>query len=126
MEYVYFNPNPKFNQTNDCVIRAICKLEDMDWVDVFMDLASLCVTRFQMPEVDTLWGEYLFRKGYKKHLIPNQCPNCYTVIDFCNDHPYGKYLLKTSGHVIAVINGDYYDSFNSGDDIPIYYLEKEC
>ena len=124
MAHVYFNPNPKFNQTNDCVIRAICKLEDMDWVDVFIDLASLCIIRYQMPEVDSLWGEYLYSKGYRRYFVPDDNVNRYTLRNFCIDHPNGRYLVKTNGHVIAVIDGNYYDSFDSGDDMPIYYWRK--
>ena len=27
-------------------------------------------------------------------------------------------------HVIAVENGDYYDNWDSGDEVPIYYWER--
>ena len=29
--YKYFNPNPKNNNANDCVIRALCKVLDKSW-----------------------------------------------------------------------------------------------
>lgn len=68
---------------------------------------------------------FLSKIGYTRHMLPNTCPDCYTVRDFCEDYRHGSYILKTSGHVIAVVNGDYYDTFDSGDKTPIYYWRKE-
>lgn len=71
-----------------------------------------------MPSANRVWREYLRSKGFKKYLIPDSCPNCYTVKDFCIDHPIGTYILgidgSSSGHVVVVKNGDYYDSWDSG------------
>jgi hypothetical protein len=66
----------------------------------------------------------LKRQGYKQESLPNACPDCYTVSDFCNEHKQGKYLLATGSHVIAVKDGDYYDTWDSGDEIPVYYFER--
>ena len=44
---------------------------------------------------------------------------------FGRDHPQGLYVLATGTHVITVIDGDYYDSWDSGDKIPLYYFKKE-
>ena len=63
---------------------------------------------------DNIWGNYLASKGYIMHSLPNTCPNCYSVAQFAEDHPYGKFLVKTPGHVIAVVDGNYYDSGDSG------------
>lgn len=50
----------------------------------------------------------------------------YTVEDFCIDHPNGKYLLAIDGHVVTVIAGFYFDTWeDSGREIPIYYWFKE-
>ena len=78
-----------------------------------------------MPSSDKMWACYLISRGYTKHIIPDTVPIWYTVRDFCKDHPTGEYILKTSGHVIAVVNGDYYDTFDSGDKTPVYYWRKE-
>jgi len=80
---------------------------------------------YDMPSSNEVWGEYLKSKGYNKYIIPNSCPKCYSVRQFCEDHPKGRYLLATGSHVIAVINGDYLDTWNSGDEVPIYYFTKE-
>ena len=73
-----------------------------------------------MPSSNEVWGSYLRKLGYKRIDIPNSCPACYTVRDFCIDNPVGEYLLATGSHVITVINGDYYDTWDSGDEIPAF------
>lgn len=80
---------------------------------------------YDMPSSNEVWGAYLKSIGYKKYVIPNTCPDCYTVRDFCNDNPTGRFLLATGSHVIAVIDGDYYDTWDSGDEVPVYYFTKE-
>ena len=32
-----------------------------------------------------------------------------------------KYLIGTGSHAVAVIDGDYYDSWDSGNEIPAYF-----
>lgn len=125
MSYIYFNPNPKGKHVTDCTIRMICLLEHMNWREAFDAVTDICREEYDMPSSDTMWGKFLSRRGYTKHIVPDTCPDCYSVKDFCFDHPNGAYCLKTSGHVIGVINGDYYDSFDSGDKVPIYYWRKE-
>lgn len=77
-----------------------------------------------MPSSNNVWGEYLKQKGFRRAVIPDTCPSCYTVKDFCFDNPSGKFLLATGSHVIAVVNGDYYDTWDSGEEVPIYYWER--
>ena len=55
----------------------------------------------------------------------DECPDCYTVADFAAEHPSGTYILSLSGHVVCVMDGDYYDTWDSGGEIPLYYWCKE-
>ena len=121
MSYIFYNPNPKIRRTDDCVIRAICKLIDKDWYYVYTQLCLQGFIGCDWGNCNEIWSSYLRKIGYKKYLIPNTCPDCYCVEDFCEDHPKGKYLLATGEHVITVVDGDYYDTWDSGDEIPIYY-----
>ena len=59
-------------------------------------------------------------------MIPDDCPDCYlyTVAEFCNEHPQGEYVLILPNHIVAVKDGDYYDSFDSGNETIDYYFEK--
>lgn len=77
-----------------------------------------------MPNADIVWGELLRENGFIRGIIPNTCPSCYTIKDFCKEHTTGTYVLGTGSHAVAVINGDYYDTWDSGDEVPIFYWMK--
>ena len=124
MSFVFYNPNPLKKDTIDCTVRAISKLFDLTWDRAFMKIVLEAFQQKSMPTADAVWGNYLRKNGYQRHIIPDMCPECYTVAEFAKDHPVGKYLLKTHEHVIAVCDGDYYDTFDSGNEVPIYYWER--
>jgi hypothetical protein len=58
-------------------------------------------------------------------MISSICPLCVSVSQFAEEHPTGRYVLACQNHVVSVIDGDYYDSWDSGDEIVIYYFSKE-
>ena len=124
--YVFQNPNPAANRTEDCVLRAICILEDMDWLSCYWKLCYLGAQMYIVPNNnESVVRALLLQLGYKSNSLPDTCPVCYTVKDFCLDHPKGKYLLTTNSHAVAVIDGRYFDSFDSGDELPIFMWSKE-
>lgn len=125
MSYVPFNPNPKRKLVGDCVIRAIAKATNKSWDDVYMDVVLQGFMMRDMPSSNDVWGTYLSLNGFTRHIIPDTCPSCYTVIDFCKDNPDMTGILATGTHVIAVQNGDYFDSWDSGNEVPIYFWKKE-
>ena len=123
--YQHYQPNPRKIQTDDCVIRALTKALDVDW-----DTASVYAIVQQIRDSDLyvknyVWGNLLLRNGFTKHHIPDTCPDCFTVEDFAKEHPQGLYILGTGEHAVAVVDGDWYDTFDSGAMIPIVYYEKE-
>lgn len=125
MAYVFYNPNPSHKKVGDCVIRAICKLTQQDWESSYTGVVLQGLMMHDMPSSNHVWGEYLYANGYTRHIIPNTCPGCYTVRDFCEENRSGRFLLATGSHVIAVVDGDYYDTWDSGEEVPIYYWRKE-
>ena len=79
-----------------------------------------------MPSSNAVWDAQLIHEGFKRSVIPDTCPDCYTVRQFANDHQEGTYVLGTGTHAVAVIDGDYYDAWDSGNKVPIYfYYRKE-
>lgn len=125
MTFIYYNPNPQNKLVGDCVIRAIAKITGKDWESTYMDIALQGYMMKDMPSANHVWGTYLHENGFTRHIIPDTCPECYTVIDFCNEHPQGTYLLAIGSHVVTVEDGNYYDTWDSGNEIPIYYWQKE-
>lgn len=122
--YVLFNPNPEGKYVGDCVIRAIVKATGDSWNTIYDDVANKGYTLKDMPSSNHVWASYLKDRGFHRYIIPDTCPDCYTVRNFCKDHPYGVYILGTGTHVVTCVDGDYYDSWDSGDEVPIYYFER--
>ena len=124
--YVPYNPNPLGKSTGDCVIRALTVLLDRTWDEIYADLS---VYGFQMKDwgsSNTVWNKYLFDLGYNMYPISGVCQICYTVSDFCENIARidTKYLLSTGSHVVAVVGGNYYDSWDSGNEQPVFYYTK--
>ena len=123
--FVFTNPNPSGSYVGDCVIRAIAITTNKSWYEVFVELCLQALIMYDMPSSNRVWNEYLKSEGYTRHIVPSDCPTCYTVRDFCSEHFKGRYILGTGSHVIAVIDGNWYDTWDSGDESPIYYWTKE-
>ena len=118
-----YNPNPTRNRVGDCTVRAICKATGKSWEQVY---ASLCAFGFSikdMPSANLVWGRYLRELGFRRFLIDDTMED-YTVADFCRDHPNGTYILAIDGHVVCAVDGFYYDSWDSGQEIPIFYWTR--
>ena len=126
MPYEFYNPNPKGQRVGDCAIRAISKAVGTSWQDAYISLCAEGLALKDMPNANYVWGNYLKKYGFTEHLISSVCPACTTVREFAKDHPTGRYVLACQNHVVAVINGDYFDTWNSGDEIVIYYYQKEA
>lgn len=127
MSYRYYNANPDKKHVGDCVIRAITKALSQAWEPTYIDICMEGLIIHDMPSSDNVWGSYLYKKGFRRSIIPNDCPLCYTIRDFSNDHPSGTYILVTSDrdHIVCVKDGDVFDTFDSSDEVPIYYWRKE-
>lgn len=120
----YFNPNPDEKFVGDCVVRAIAAACNLDWDTAYLHLVVQGWIIHDMPSANDVWGMYLAGRGFKRAIIPNTCPDCYTVADFCRDHDSGIFVVATGTHVVTVIDGYYYDAWDSGSVIPTYYWER--
>lgn len=123
--WIRYNPSPIRARVGDCVIRAISKVLDLSWDKVFILIVVKAYQMYDMPSSNAVWGEVLRDHGFTRHVIPDTCPKCYSIQEFCQDNPTGVFVLGTGNHVVAVIDGKYYDSWDSGNEIPIYYWSKE-
>lgn len=119
-----YNPNPIKNNVGDCTVRAISKALNQDWETTYAGLSFMGFSLSDMPSANRVWSEYLRRKGFKRYIIPNEYPCDYTVNDFAIDNPEGIYVLALDGHVVTVVDGYYWDSWDSGNEIPLYYWSR--
>ena len=122
--YIKYNINPQGKNVGDCTIRAISKALNQSWEETYTGIAVEGFVLCDMPSANHVWGAYLRSKGFTRKIIPDSCPMDYSVRDFADDHPHGTYILALSGHVVAVADGDHYDTWDSGDETPVYYWER--
>lgn len=123
--YKYFNPNPKRNRTGDCVIRALAKATGKSWDDIFIELCVDGYSAGDMPTANYIWGRYLIKHGFSRSAVPDDCPDCYTVEDFAEQHPHGTFVLGTGSHAVTVKDGVIYDSWDSSGEQPVYFYHKQ-
>lgn len=120
----YFQPNPRDLNVGDCTVRAICAATGMGWHAAHKALCDLARDMADMPSADRVWWALLDRLGFTRRRLIDNCPDCYTVRDFCRDHPRGTYILGPREHVVCVIDGNYLDSWDSGETIPTIYFTR--
>ena len=121
--FIEYTPNPRGINTGDCVIRAICKAFDKEWEKVYMELTIKGLEKAMWGDTNAVWEKYLKEHGFEQIVIPDTCPECYTIADFADDHPIGTFIVATGTHVVCVQDGNYFDTWDSGGQIPSYYFE---
>ena len=126
----YLNLNPKGLHTGDCVVRACAAALGQSWKRTFTELCEVGFMRKELPSWNPTWWAYLKSKGMVRRIIPDSCPECYTVGDFARDHPSGSYVLyipetsSGSGHAVAVVDGIVLDTWDCTREIPLAYFER--
>lgn len=120
-----YNVNPTGKHVGDCTVRALTKALDLSWEQAYAMLAMQGYVMGDMPSSNAVFGAVLKANGFVREVIPNECPDCYTLEDFANDHPAGTFVVGMSGHVATVIDGVIYDAWHSESEIPIYVWRKE-
>ena len=118
------NLNPKGKSVGDCTVRAIAIATGSAWVETYLDLCLMGMLMADMPSANAISTAYLKSKGFHRRTIPDDCPDYYTISDFCKDHPKGTYIIGTGSHLTTVIDGDLLDSWDSSNECPVYYFEK--
>lgn len=113
--FIEYNANPNNDNIDDCVLRAITKVLDIPYWDVFDELCDI------MDEIDggiinepRVFVKYLERHGYEYREVTEKI----TVNQFCkkmskcSDVDDWKALLLVNGHMTAMIGSDIYDTWN--------------
>lgn len=124
-EWRYYNPSPVGRSVGDCAVRALTKALGVDWETAYARLAYGGYHMADMPSSNAVIAAILRKEGYYRHIVPDTCPDCYTISDFADDHPDGLYVVGTGNHIVSIENGVVFDSWNSLGEIPIFYWSKE-
>lgn len=109
--WIEYNPNPQKNNTGDCSIRAITKALNIKYEDAFALSQKYSKEMYLMPEEARVINK-LLKKEFNVSRRKNSTKE--TVNDFALSHPNGTYILHVHGHMVACVNGYYYDSWDSG------------
>jgi hypothetical protein len=123
--FIEYNINPVANRTEDCGIRAVAVALGITWEQAFDLLAYNARAMGDVMHSNAVIGSVLRQNGFNKALIPNQCPDCYTIADFAIDNPKGDFVVGTGSHVVAVVDGNIIDTFNSKDLVPVWYWYRK-
>lgn len=130
--YVYYQPNKKDlkDQVGDCQVRALSKALNISWLEAF-DLTIpicrelqtytifACDLKKTKEAMATLGFEYTGISNKKGTTRP-------TVKSFALSHKKGTYILSVAHHVVACVDGIYYDTWDSGNkSLYGYYTFKE-
>lgn len=123
--YIFYNNNPAGLRIGDCVVRAISAALNQPWERTYIDL---CIEGFMfrdMPSANAVWASYLRSKGFLRHSLPDNCPDCYTIADFARDHKTDVYVVATGSHAVCVKGGNILDNWDSSGETAAYFFAKE-
>lgn len=121
--WIRLNPNPRKKHVGDCVIRAIAIATNQSWLDVYDELFLYGREEYDMMASNNVWGLMLYDMGFEPFILPDACPECVTVREFTRMFPVGTYIVGTGSHAVAVIDGNYYDTWDSGNAVPAYFFK---
>lgn len=129
--YVYYQPNKKDlkDEFGDCQVRALSKVMDCSWLEAFDMTIPIC----REAQTYTIFGgslkvkkESLAKLGLVYTGISNKRGSTRpTVLSFAKSHQKGRYILKIANHVVACVDGKYYDTWDCGDRSLYGYYSKE-
>ena len=113
----YYQPNSKDikDEYGDCVIRCFTKVLNKTWVEVYDELIPYGREMQCMPNCRPCYEKYLADKGFTYEGISNKKgTNRPTIDSFAKEHKEGVYVLRVAHHLVAVVDGNYYDTWDSG------------
>lgn len=135
-----YNPNPEQKNTGDCSIRSYCGAFGLTW-DAAYDIASkIAKSMSELPDSSHVC-DAIITQHFGMHVMEEEVKNEHhedlvdneenakkkqkkskkkkvakmTINEFAMTHPFGTYIVVSPHHQTAVINGEYWDSWDSGE-----------
>lgn len=113
--YKYYQPNKKDlkDEYGDCVIRAFTKATGLTWLEVFDSLIPYAREIQANPNSKSVYEKYLTNLGYKwVGLKAEKGKRRLNPETFCKKYKSGTYILRLSHHLVTVVDGYYYDTWD--------------
>ena len=124
----YYNANPHNRFGGDCVVRALCTAMNQTWEQTVRELTELGIKYGYLLNDDKCYAKYLEQKGWVKHKQPRMWDNTkLTGKDFCSIVDKSKPVIAHIGghHIVAIVNGQVNDIWDSTDGCIGNYWIKE-
>lgn len=128
--FCYYQPNRKDlkDEYGDCTIRALSKAMNVSWLEAFDAQLPLC-RESQIPNIFfvpiKMRNKNMERLGFTYTGISNKRGTRRPTVEaFAKAHPDGTYILNLANHVVAVVNGKYYDTWDCGQCCLYGYYQK--
>jgi len=124
--WVEFNPNPGHNaKANDCTIRAYCAAEKISWEEAYDIASQTGKDNAYMPNDKPNVAKIITEKfGYEECKLEKD-ERKMTVNEFAIKYNIGTYLVMVARHLVAVVDGQYFDSWDCGDKKVSKYFAKD-
>lgn len=124
----YYQPNKKDlkDTYGDCAIRSLTKALNKEWLEVFDELLPYARELQCMPNGKPSYEAYLKDNGFVYKGISNKKGSKRpTVQSFTQEHKEGVYVLRVAHHLVAVSEGYFWDTWDSGGKSLYGYWVKE-
>lgn len=116
MAYKYYQPNEKAEKKmGDCVIRALCKAYNLTWLEAFRELIPYAEAIQDMPNSKKVYSKYIKDKGGCWNGIKVEKGQKRMTVKELAKYTRGTHIARLANHIVCIIDGDWYDSWDSGN-----------
>ncbi len=113
----FFNANPKFRITGDCVVRAVSGATGKSWDETFDALSAVAKKLKVMANDTPAYDRYLKSLGWVKRKQPRKADGTkFTGKEFCESLPEGHEPIVAhlgGHHVVCIRDKKVWDTWNS-------------
>ena len=112
-----FNPNPLGKKVDDCSIRSYCAAKGIEWDTAFDYACEIAEQEKDIINSGKVCHRVVTEKlgmNLNKESKKVKPKDRMTVMEFACLHNSGTFILDCPKHFVAVVNGRYCDTFNSG------------
>ena len=124
-----FQPNPTEvigkGTKGDCVIRALCAVLGLNWIEAFDILVESARKTYNVPNDKENYRLVLKQAGFEEYTCKAiQGEKRMTVEGLAKKYPDAKIFVKVANHATAIVNGKIMDSLNPANKCVYRYFKK--